>query len=388
MKLGFYYHTPVQLNESNSLLIPSYLGVFLDSLASNVDHLYLFMHEEKASNKELNYILKQTNVTWVNLGSKKPAWHRALFSYKTLKILIKYPIDIDILLVRGPSPLAPYFVNAYRVERINYLIVGDYAEAVKQGTGRGIRNRIVDLFLIWNDRNLNRVLRNSKVIVNSTSLYNKYKGKCQKLYQIKTTTLSSKDIYFREDSFTKFNDTVNVLFTGRITWQKGLKELFISTSRLIKKGININLHIVGWEDNVGNSIEEELQVYASKNGFDSHVFFHGRKQVGEELNNFYRKAQIYVLPTYHEGFPRTIWEAMASGTPVITTPVGSIPYYLKAEENCLLVPSRNTEQLCMAIEKIIKNENLRKRIISNSYELVKDCTLEIQSARLVEILQE
>lgn len=387
MKLAFYYHSPASKTSNNKVLVPSYIGVFIDSLADQVEHLYLLLHESASHTSMADYIIQADNITWINLGVKKPAWHRALFPYKSLNTLIQNPVQIDAVLVRGPSPLAPYFVKVFKPEIINYLIVGDYTESVQQGTGKGIRNRIIDQFLTWNDKRLNQVIRISKVIVNSTSLFKKYESKCPMLYQIKTTTLSQKDIVWREDSFVDDNTVVNVLFTGRINWQKGLKELFISINQLIKKGININLHIVGWEDNEEKPVEKELLAYALENGFENQVFFHGRKKVGDELNAYYRNAQIYVLPTYHEGFPRTIWEAMASGTPVISTPVGSIPFYLSTEVNCLLVPPKDADKLSLAIEKMIHDTALRRKIIANSFELVKDSTLEIQTAKLVDILK-
>ncbi len=388
MKLSFYYHSLAHKTSDNKVQVPSYIGVFIDSLANQVEHLFLLLHENAAHLSKADYIIQANNITWINLGAKKSSWYRSLFPYKSLKTLLETPIPIDVLLVRGPSPLAPYFAKVFKPEKINYLIVGDYSESVRQGTGKGLRNRIIDKFLLWNDKKLTQVVRSSNVIVNSTSLFNKYDGKCKKLYEIKTTTLSKKDIVWREDSFINDYEEVNILFTGRINWQKGLKELFISVSQLIKKGLQINLHIVGWEDNDNKPVEKALLAYALENGFENQVYFHGRKKVGDELNAYYRNAQIYVLPTFHEGFPRTIWEAMASGTPVISTPVGSIPYYLTSEVNCLLVAPRDTEQLRLAIERIIHDDVLRRDIIANSFELVKDSTFEIQTAKLVSILQE
>jgi len=368
--------------------MPSYLGVFIDSLAMNVEHLYLFMHEGNILQNECDYAIQQKNVSWINLGLKTAAWHRAFFPYKSLKKFSLFTSQIDIFLVRAPSPLAPYFYKMFNCELTNYLIVGDYRESVNQGTGNGIRNRVIDLFLLWNDMKLYEAVRSSKVIVNSAALFKKYDGRCKKLFQIKTTTLTKQNITIRSDSFNYGDDCINLLYTGRINWQKGLKELFESISQLVKYGYNLKLHIVGWEDDINKPIEKSLQLFAIQNGFAPQVFFYGRKKAGDELLAYYRNAQIYILPTYHEGFPRTIWESMASGTPVISTSVGSIPFYLTSEENCLLVSPRDSGELTQAIVRIINDSTLRKKIIANSYDLVKECTLEIQSARLVGLLQE
>ena len=65
-----------------------------------------------------------------------------------------------------------------------------------------------------------------------------------------------------------------------------------------------------------------------------------KKKMGHELLSFYRKADIFIMPSLHESFPRTIWEAMASGCVVLTTNVGSIPLLLSHKKNCIMVEKK------------------------------------------------
>jgi glycosyltransferase involved in cell wall biosynthesis len=151
------------------------------------------------------------------------------------------------------------------------------------------------------------------------------------------------------------------LYTGRINFQKGLRELLQAVSMLIKV-YTIEIDIVGWEDAGKFSYTEALKKEAKVLGLMDRLHFHGKKKVGDELNSFYRKADIYCIPSYHEGFPRTIWEAMANSLPVIATRVGSIPGYL-SEKTTLLIDAKNVNQLREAIEEVITNEHRRKSII-------------------------
>lgn len=385
MTLGFYYHIPV-LADGQTIRIPSFLGVFIDELAKNVDKLYLYMHFiQFDQDNYCNYTLKNKNIEWVNLGLKKPAWHRFLFPYNTLQLIDYHISNCDFLIVRAPSPLAPAFYKYYSKQtKIVYLVVGDYVKGVEYLNQSWLRKFAIKWLSYRNDYQLSKVLKKTKTLVNSSELYYKYNKKVKNLYEIKTTTISEKDFFFRED--TCLTPTINLLYTGRFDIAKGLMELIDATVILIEKNYNIYLNMVGWEDNVEKPIEKLIIEKSKQNHIENRVIFHGKKSVGEELNFFYRSADIYVIPSYHEGFPRTIWEAMANSTPVIATHVGSIPYYLTHNENVLLIPPKQVNEIVTAIELLILNSELRKKIIYNAFELVKENTLEFQTQKIIHMI--
>jgi len=157
----------------------------------------------------------------------------------------------------------------------------------------------------------------------------------------------------------------------------------------MNEGRSIKVHFVGWEENSGKLVEKQIIKLAEKSNMKDRIFFHGKKSVGAELFSFYRIAQVYVLPTqsHSEGFPRTIWEAMANCIPVVTTNVGSIPYFIKNEKHALLVEPCRTDELHLAVKRIIEDDILRKKLIRNAFDLVKEVTLETQSRRLIGIIK-
>ena len=127
VNLAFYYHIPI-VKKSKSIFCPGYLGVFLDSLAEHVNELTLVMHE---SNHELgaNYKLMQKNINFISLGKKTASWHRLIMHKSILKKkLNKINDQCDALLVRAPTPLAPYFSRYLKNIKLVYLVVGDYGE--------------------------------------------------------------------------------------------------------------------------------------------------------------------------------------------------------------------------------------------------------------------
>lgn len=385
MVLGFYYHIPLH-SSSDCLKLPGYLGVFIDSLASEVEELHLLMHQANtAESKEADYALKSKNIRWINLGLKTPVWHRDIFHRRFLKNSLKKIYNCDALIVRSPSPLAPYFKKYLKNQKLIYMVVGDYMESVEQMKLKSFREWFELQYLRYNDRLFRKAIRNTDIMVNSPVLFNKYKDIAKSIHQIKTTTLSKDDFYERID--TCQNNIFELLFTGRINPLKGLFELVEAVCELRKEGINVRLNIVGWESEEGKPVEKELTLKIKNLGLTDFVIFHGRKAVGNELNKMYRMADIYVLPSHEEGFPRTIWEAMANGLPVITTDVGGIPKFLTHNQNVFMIKPKNSVFISEAIKLLITNKDLRKRLIKNGQEIARENTLEIQTKHIINIIK-
>lgn len=385
MNLGFYYHITLH-SDYNGLSVPAYLGLFIDSLANEVEFLTLFMHE--ATEQEAvncDYILKSENVEFVSLGKKTPAWERFLWPGRTIRPISSKVKECDVLLVRAPSPLAPALNRCFgKYTRVCYMIVGDYAMSSQYLDQPWLRKRLIIVLSKRNDRQLSLEVKKTNAIVNSTILYNKYKKITDQVFEIKTTTLSEKDFFMRTD--TCCEKEIKVLYTGRFDFSKGLSELIHGLNILIKDGLNVSLHIAGWEDDINRPVEKLLRKTIDDEGIESKIHFLGRKTIGDELNEIYRMADIYVIPSYQEGFPRTIWEAMANSLPVIATKVGSIPIFLEDHVDVLLIESKSKEAVAGGILEIINNGELRRNLISNGFLLARENTLEIQAKQIVNVL--
>lgn len=384
MRIGFYYHICLS-NSSEGLRLPSYLGVFVDALAKQCYELVIYLHEANAAEAaECDYTLTQKNIQWVNLGLKTPAWHRAIFYKRILKRKLQL-YKLDYLIVRAPSPLAPYFYKYITQDTILwFMVVGHYIEGGGHLKKAGLRDRLIYYYLKYNDNLFTKAIRSTNIMVNSPSLYELYKPIAKSIHQIRTTTLSELDFYEKED--TCQSSMVHLLFTGRIEISKGVFELLDATAQLIREGILLHLHIVGWEQQNAQKVQDELRNLAHKNSIQDSVTFHGRKSVGPSLNAMYRMADLYVLPSYHEGFPRTIWEAMANSLPVICTEVGGIPQTLHKNEDCLMIEPQSVNAIKEAIKELIANAPLRKKLIKNGRELAKANTLEAQTRKIIDIL--
>jgi len=387
MKIAFYYHIPITIKEGG-LYIPGYLGVFITSLAKEVESLYLLMHESRPGSsdvEEADYQLNESNISWVTLGIKTPAWHREIFHKKLLKSKLREIEDVDVFIVRSPTPLAAHFHSYVLKTQIWFMIVGDYLEAIDHLKKTGLRNRLIYYYLHINDYFFQRQVKVNPILVNSQSLFEKYNEVNEKVFLIRTTTLSASDLYWRND--TCLGETIHLLYTGSFTPAKGLFELIDALKFLVDGKMPVVLHFVGWEENSHKPVEQALLLKAKEMLIEEYIIFHGKKTVGAELNEMYRMADIYVMPSHHEGFPRTIWEAMANCLPVIATAVGGIPYILESERNALLIPPRSSIAIAKAVIALIGDSKLRQILIKEGFRLAKETTLEIQTKLLVEILK-
>jgi glycosyltransferase involved in cell wall biosynthesis len=381
MKLGFYYHVPIVVSE-NGVKIPSYFGVFLDALASEIDVLYIMMHKARPHEmSEADYVLKSSNIHFIDLGIKTKAWYRTIFHRKILKKPLQVMNQCDLILVRAPSPLAPYFYKYLNKVKLVYMVVGDYAESVKQTKVRTLREFIVNQYVLHNDFMFRKRIQKTDIVVNSPALLKKYKSVSKSIQLIRTTTLLETDLYNRAD--TCEDSRIQLLYTGRIDPLKGLVELIEAVAIIKKEYPNLILNIVGWELSGKKHVEKQLCQIAEANGILSDVIFHGKKKVGDELNSFYRTSDIYVIPSYEEGFPRTIWEAMANSLPVIATRVGGIPEYLTHKKDAYLIPPKSVKAVVEAIRTVIHSKDLRQTLIKNGMEQAKETTLPNQTKKLV-----
>jgi glycosyltransferase involved in cell wall biosynthesis len=78
-----------------------------------------------------------------------------------------------------------------------------------------------------------------------------------------------------------------------------------------------------------------------------------------QVIELYRAADVFALPTWREGFPNVVLEAMAAGLPVVATPVGAIPDAVAEGSEGLLVPVRDADALAAAIGRLVADRALR-----------------------------
>jgi glycosyltransferase involved in cell wall biosynthesis len=150
-------------------------------------------------------------------------------------------------------------------------------------------------------------------------------------------------------------DKVVVGLVGRLVWQKGLRELFDAAAQLRRSRPDVVVVIIGPLDTDKADTLDDADVDAAR--ALGNVEFLGRRDDVEEL---YHGFDIFVLPSYREGFPRSAMEAAASAVPVIASDVRGCRQVVDDGVTGLLVPVRDAAALTGAIETLAADPQRRR----------------------------
>ncbi len=171
---------------------------------------------------------------------------------------------------------------------------------------------------------------------------------------------------------------LHLVFVGRLTPIKGLRILLEALVRARESRPDLHLTLIGdGEDRV------HLEALAARLG--AAVVFAGYRSQGE-IARLLSEADALVLPSFAEGLPVVLMEAMASGRPVIATRVGGISELVEDGVSGLLVPPGDVESLAQGICRIADDPDLRKRMGEAGQATVKrEFDVRCEAARIASL---
>lgn len=173
-----------------------------------------------------------------------------------------------------------------------------------------------------------------------------------------------------------------ILYVGRLEPRKNISRLISAFHELKKKTkINQKLVIVGMKYFQSETIFETV----NELNLEDEVIFTGRVE-DADLPDFYSGAKLFVYPTIAEGFGIPPLEAMACGTPVITSNTSSLPEVVG--DAGILVNPYNTKDLANAIYKVLSDKTLRGSMKVKGLERVKRFSWENTARRTLEVFQD
>ncbi len=147
-----------------------------------------------------------------------------------------------------------------------------------------------------------------------------------------------------------------LIFVGRIVEQKGLVVLFESLQQLLPKYPDLHLTVVG--DGPDRRL---LTDRAAAMGLEANVEFVGARSQGE-VAELLARSDVFVIPSYAEGVPVVVMEALGSGLPVVATFVGGMAELVEDSTNGFLVRPGDPDQLAARIGDLVGDPELRSRL--------------------------
>ena len=139
---------------------------------------------------------------------------------------------------------------------------------------------------------------------------------------------------------------LKLLYVGRLAPGKGLEFLIKSLSKI--NNYDFSLTIIG-DGIVKNDLLELTKIY----GLSDKIIFKGHQNFSDGLLNEYSSHDVLILPSFSEGLPQVIFEAMARGAIVVATKVGGIPGQIEDRVNGFLFNAGDESQLLGILDKIV-----------------------------------
>ncbi len=170
--------------------------------------------------------------------------------------------------------------------------------------------------------------------------------------------------------------------TGGLVFGKGQVTLMTAVATLRSRGRSVRLDLVG-----DGPDRKAMEREAARLDVAAEVTFHGSVNQ-DRVREILSTAAVFVLPSFAEGVPVSLMEAMAMEIPCISTYVGGIPELIRSGEDGLLIAPSDPEALTAALEELMDNPDLRSRLgkagrrkIADKYNLTNNVE------RLVSIFQ-
>ncbi len=175
---------------------------------------------------------------------------------------------------------------------------------------------------------------------------------------------------------------LQVLFMGRLGNQKGTYDIIRAIPSVLARNEKIRFVFAG-----DGEIEKAVAL-CEKAGLMEHVEFPGWLEGDDKVRRF-RESDIFLLPSYGEGIPVSVLEAMASGLPVICTPVGGIPDAIEDNVNGCIVDPGDVEMIARKINELSSSREARERIgMENKRKCKELFDIEIVASKLFSMYRE
>ena len=274
-------------------------------------------------------------------------------SYKLAKI--NGNVDMWIFFIGGDELLLPMLTAKLLREKVVLAFAGSSIQTLKSANDKLYKP--LEILSKINCTLSNRIVLYSPTLIKKYSL-EKYRNKISIAHEH----------FIDFDKFKikkRFDERDNIVgFIGRLSEEKGVLNFVKAIPELSEERDEIRFLIIG-----DGELQNELEKYLDKNVSNDKVKLTGWIS-HDELPDYLNALKLVVLPSYTEGLPNIMLEAMACGTPVLATPVGAIPDVITNGETGFIMENNSLECIAENIILGLNHQNLNE-IVKNARKLVK-----------------
>jgi len=185
------------------------------------------------------------------------------------------------------------------------------------------------------------------------------------------------------------NKDLIVSYLGNLYEFKGIFDLLKAAKMILEKKINIKFIFGGPWPKSEPEVKERIFGYIKENELENNVIFKGLIKI-EEKEKFFLDTDIFVLPSWSEGHPNVILEAMSAACPVISTrDVGAISETILEGKTGILVDKKDPSAIADAIISLIENPDIRLKMgMEGKRRLEKNYTLEKNINNIINVFND
>jgi glycosyltransferase involved in cell wall biosynthesis len=175
-------------------------------------------------------------------------------------------------------------------------------------------------------------------------------------------------------------DVPAVVFTGRLAPQKGIAVLLEAVAQVADSFPNIRVWILG-----DGPLRLDLEAQVTGNKINGQVRFFGQR---EDVCDFLRAADIFVLPSFYETMSFSLIEAFAAGLPCVVTPVGDNGWVVETYRAGKVVPAGNAQELAEILSELLGQKSLCQELGANALSAAKAFREEDMVAKIFAVYAE
>lgn len=159
---------------------------------------------------------------------------------------------------------------------------------------------------------------------------------------------------------------VSFIFIGRLVGDKGVNELIEAFTRLKSQYSDVRLFLIGSREDKLDPLNKET-IFKIEQEKDIIEFGHQK-----DVRPFLLSSDIFVLPSYREGFPNVVLEAAAMGLPCIVSDVNGATDAVINGQNGIVIPKKDSEALYQAMKQLYSDRELREKMSANARPFVAE----------------
>ncbi len=382
--IGVYLETSYRTKNNKLYCQDIYINV-LNSIASRNKINFNFLI--KINEFENGYMANCVNKTFLlkpykNLFSL--IWKFPVYKFFVSNTINNFVDQCDTLIIMTPSPISKLLFDKCKAKnkKIIILVRQDIVEMNKTRYS-GLKKYFAKYFSNYYDKYFLKHLNNTNIsiITSGEKLAEKYLKYSFNVFSFADSRYLLQDIISNQDIRNiNFSNKIQFLFVGRLEINKGIILLLEFAKIYANK---ISLKIIG--DGLMNGY---IKNYIQENNLTNTVSLIGHIEYGSNLLQYYKQSDFFIFPSYSEGLPQVILEAMACGCVIFSSNVGSIPTIVKEDYNGILFNPLDENEFYQKVDLIFNNEFNLDKLRTNSLTIARKHAFENQINIFEKVLNE